>query len=171
MNSFVGKAISNTKKMVPDYWVSTCKNRLNGGVGSVYDQFSSVEELEKALLNADWTETTHPDVMPGCRVFKAHLEGRFGIVKISDLPDDAKIVADDSKHTGKVAMTVKGIRGKIVPDTYLIVGKEDGVDVVFTFHPGEPIRPSVIEVSEVSHGSIVSKAKAKSLGFDYAKIV
>lgn len=39
MNSFVGKAISNTKKMVPDYWKNTCKNRLNGGVGSVYDQF------------------------------------------------------------------------------------------------------------------------------------
>ena len=49
MKNFVGSAISNTKKMLQDYWVSTCKNRLSGGVGSVYDQFSSVEELEKAI--------------------------------------------------------------------------------------------------------------------------
>lgn len=168
---FVGNAISNTKKLVPGYFENTCKNRLSGGVGSIYDQFDSVEELEKALLEADWTETTHPDVMVGCRVFKTNLEGRFGLVKISDLPDDTQLIADDSKHTGKVAMTVKGVRGKIVPETYLIIGKEDGVDVVFTFHPGEPVRPSIVEVSKLSHGSIVSKSEARNLEFDYAKIV
>ena len=168
---FVGNAISNTKKLVPGYFENTCKNRLSGGVGSIYDQFDFVEELEKALLEADWTETTHPDVMAGCRVFKTNLEGRFGLVKISDLSDDTKLIADDSKHTGKVAMTVKGIRGKIVPETYLIIGKEDGVDVVFTFHPGEPVRPSIVEVSKLNHGCEVSKSEARSLGFDYAKIV
>lgn len=171
MGDIVSVAISNTKKLVPGYFESTCKNRLNGGIGSIYDQFSTIEELEKALLTANWEETTHPDVMTGCRVFKTNLEGRFGIVKISELSDDTQLIADDSKHTGKVAMTVKGIRGKIVPETYLIIGKEENVDVVFTFHPGKPIRPSIIEVSEVSHGSIVSKARAKELGFDYAKIV
>lgn len=168
---FVGNAISNTKKLVPGYFENTCKNRLNGGVGSIYDQFDSVEELEKALLKADWTETTHPDVMAGCRVFKTNLEGRFGLVKISDLSDDTKLIADDSKHTGKVAMTVKGIRGMIVPETYLIIGKEDGVDVVFTFHPGEPVRPSIVEVSKLNHGCVISKSEARNLGFDYAKIV
>ena len=50
---FVGNAISNTKKLVPGYFENTCKNRLSGGVGSIYDQFDSVEELEKALLEAD----------------------------------------------------------------------------------------------------------------------
>ena len=42
---------------------------------------------------------------------------------------------------------------------------------MFTFHPGEPIRPSVVEVSTVSHGSRVSVKEAKELGFDLAKIV
>ena len=168
---FVGNAISNTKKLVPGYFENTCKNRLSGGVGSIYDQFNSARELEKALLEANWTETTHPDVMAGCRVFKTNLEGRFGLVKISDLSNDTQLIADDSKHTGKVAMTVKGVRGQIVPETYLIIGKEDGVDVVFTFHPGEPVRPSIVEVSTLSHGSIVSKSEARNLGFDYAKIV
>lgn len=171
MKNVISIAISNTKKLVPEYWENTCKNRLSGGVGSVYDQFKSIEELERALLSANWEETTHPDVMPGCRVFKANLAGRFGIAKISELSDNVQLIADDSKNTGKVAMTVKGIRGKIVPETYLIIGKENGEDVVFTFHPGEPIRPSIVEVSEVSHGAVVSKCEAKKLGFDYAKIV
>ena len=68
-------------------------------------------------------------------------------------------------------MTVKGVVGDIVPYTYLITGKEDGVDVVFTFHPGEPIRPSIVEVKDLNHGAKVSKAYAKELGFDLAKIV
>lgn len=171
MGNFVISAINNTKNSLPDYWNNTCKNRLNGGVGSIYEQFDSVEELEKALLSANWEETTHPDVMPGCRVFKTDLEGRFGLVKIDELPKDTKLIADDRKNTGKVAMTVKGIRGKIVHETYLIIGKNDDLDVVYTFHPGEPIRPSIVEVSEISHGSIVSVAQAKELGFGLAKIV
>lgn len=171
MNTIVNKAIENSRRIVPQYWESTVKGRLNGGIGSVYDQFSSVEELEKALLAADWRETTHPDVMTGCRVFVANLEGRFGIVEISELPSDTVLIADDRKNTGCVAMTVEGIRGKIVSETYLIMGEEQGEDVVFTFHPGEPIRPSVVEVSTISHGSRVSVKEAKELGFDLAKIV
>ena len=171
MNTFVVEAIANTRKVLPEYWDNTLKARLNGGVGSTYDQFDKVEELEKALLTADWEETSHPDVMPGCRVYKTSLGGRYGIVEISSLPADTLLVADDRKNTGRVAMTVKGIKGELVPFTYLIIGKEDGIDVVYTFHPGEPIRPSVVETATLSHGSKVSKAYAKELGFDLAKIV
>ena len=158
MNTFVVEAIANTRKVLPEYWDNTLKARLNGGVGSTY-------------LTADWEETSHPDVMPGCRVFKTSLGGRYGIVEISSLPADTLLVADDRKNTGRVAMTVKGIKGELVPFTYLIIGKEDGIDVVYTFHPGEPIRPSVVETATLSHGSKVSKAYAKELGFDLAKIV
>lgn len=171
METFVREAIENTKRTLPDYWQNTLRGRLKGGVGSIYEQFYSAKELEKALLDANWEETTHPAVSEDCRVFRTNLEGRFGIVEISKLPADAVLVADDRKNTGRVAMTVKGVVGDIVPYTYLITGKEDGVDVVFTFHPGEPIRPSIVEVKDLNHGAKVSKAYAKELSFDLAKIV
>ena len=166
-------AILNSKENTREYFEMTCKGRLAGGAGSIYDQFDSVEALEKALLEAEWTETTHPSVMEGCKVYVANLAGRFGLVEIDSLTEDAVLIADDRKNTGRVAMTISGIRGKEVPVTYLITGKEDGIegDVVYTFHPGEPVRPSVVEVSTLSHGSKVSKAQAKELGFDLAKIV
>lgn len=178
VNELIRLAVENTKRVVPGYFEMTLHNRLSGGVGSVYEQFESEEELEKAILNADWEETTHPAVNPEyCRVFKAKLPGRFGLVKIDSLPDDVELTADDSKSTGTIAMTVKGIRGVEVQDTYLIIGKEldknDNIEyyVVFTFHPGEPVKPSLVETASVSHGAKVSKAYAKELGFDLAKIV
>lgn len=167
----IANAIDNTKRVVPGYFENTVRNRLSGGIGSIYDQFETSEELEKALLSADWEETTHPSVLAGCRVFKANLPGRLGIIEIDTLPDDVELIADDSKSTGNVAMTVKGVRGTVVPETYLIIGKEKDVDVVYTFHPGEPVKPSIVSTSTVNHGSVVSKREAKKLGFDLAKIV
>ena len=68
-------------------------------------------------------------------------------------------------------MTVSGEKGPEVEDTWLIVGKEDGVDVVFTFHPGEPVRPSVVEAKDCPDGTKLTKEQALNLGFDLAKIV
>lgn len=163
--------VNNTKEVVADYWKATCTQRLSGGAGSIYPQFSSIEELETALLNTDWVETTHPAVMEGCRVFVGNLSGEFGLVDISTLPDDAVLVADDRKNTGKVAMTIAGVRGKVVPQTYVIVGMEGDKEVVFTFHPGEPVRPSIVSVENLSHGTTVTKSEALALGFNLAKIV
>lgn len=167
----VNTAISNTKKFLSEYFSNTLAQRLAGGAGSCYDQFDSAENLEIALRRANWEETTHKDVMEGCKVFKTNLPGRFGLVKIAELSDSVKIIADDRKGTGCISLTVSGTKGNIVEETYLIIGEEKGEDVVFTFHPGEPIRPSNVSTSEIAHGDIVSKSKAKELGFDFAKIV
>lgn len=53
MNKLVNKAIDNTKKYLDGYFESTCRQRLAGGAGSVYDGIGSVEEMEKALRLAD----------------------------------------------------------------------------------------------------------------------
>lgn len=170
METFVSECIANTKRIVPDYWNATLAGRLNGGAGSSYDQFETAEALEQALKDANWQEITHPDVMVGCRVFKANIPGRFGLVEIDNLPDDTVLVADDRKGTGHISIVATGTKGQIVEDTYLIVGEEQGENVVFTFHPGEPVRPSVVETASVSHGTRLTKAEAKKLGFDLAKI-
>lgn len=130
------------------------------------------EEMEKALKAADWIEAEHPDVMPGCKAFKTTdiKGGHFGLLKIADLPEDAEITAFDPKGTGKVSMVVSGQSGPLVAETWLIIGDEEGHDVVFTFHPGEPVRPSVLDISDCPNGTKLTKAEALGLGFDFAKV-
>lgn len=171
-NKAVNSAIDATKEYLGSYFENTCKQRLAGGLGSNYDDINSVEEMEDALRNANWTVAEHPDVMQGCTAYttKDIKGGHFGLLKIAELPDDATITASDPKGTGKVSMVVSGEKGPEVEDTWLIVGDEEGHDVVFTFHPGEPVRPSLVEVKDCPDGKKLTKEEALALGFDLAKI-
>lgn len=169
----VRDAIENTKTNLPSYFRNTCEQRLANGVGSIYEGIKSAGEMEEALRTAHWKKAEHPDVMPDCQAYvtKDIKGGHFGLLKIEDLPDDIEITASDPKNTGKVSMTVSGEKGPEVEDTWLIIGKENGVDVVFTFHPGEPVRPSLVEVKDCPDGTKLTKEQAINLGFDLAKIV
>lgn len=169
----VRQAIDNTKTNLPSYFRNTCKQRLSDGAGSIFDSISSTRDMERALTKAHWKKAEHPDVMPGCQAYvtKDIKGGHLGLLKIADLPDDAVITASDPKNTGKVSMTVSGEKGPETEETWLIIGKEEGTDVVFTFHPGEPVRPSVVEVKDCPDGTKLTKDQAIALGFDLAKIV
>ena len=169
----IATMIDNTKEYVPGYFENTCKMRLSGGVGSCFDDIDSIEAMEQAIRQATWEKATHPDVIPGCTAYKTTdiKSGRFGLIAIADLPDDAEITASDPKNTGRVSMTVSGIKGAEVKETWLIIGDEDSHQVIFTFHPGEPVRPSTLTVSDCPNGKKLSKKEAIELGFDLAKIV
>lgn len=169
MKNYVQNAIENTKKIIPEYWNNTVAQRsATNGAGSVYN--ASPEEIEKAIYNADWKETSHPSVMEGCRVFKANigLKGYFGLIEVQK---NQTYITDDRKGTGKISLTIKGQRGKQTNETYLIIGEEQGIQVVFTFHPGEPIQPSKVETKNFPHGSTMDGKTALELGFKWAKIV
>lgn len=170
-NATVVNAINNIKALLPDYWHKTCGQRLAGGAGSCYDQFSSSEEIEVALLAANWEETQHEAVAPECRVFKTSLIGRFGLIRIADMPDGTEFISDDRKGTGKISLTIAGQRGEEVEETFLIIGLEQGKEVCFTFHPGQPILPSKVSTDLFPHGSTVTKEQAVALGFEWAKLI
>lgn len=173
MNATVIAAISTTKVFFKEYFERTCTQRLAGGAGSIFEDINTVEEMEEALRTADWSETMHPDVMPGCKAYKTTdiKGGRLGLVKIEDLPENVEIIASDPKGTGKVSMTVHGELGPAAEETWLITGDEEGHEIVFTFHPGEPVRPSILEVKDCPDGTVLSKEEAINLGFNLAKIV
>lgn len=183
MKKFIEQAFQNAKRVVmgkdengndKTYFDSMLDQRIEGpkNAGSSYI-VSSPEELYETLMSQEWEETTHPEVMPGCRVFKTNLPGLEGIIDLNTLPDDAELYAIDPKSTGIVAIGVGRVPKKFVEETYLIIGKEeiDGKeeDMVFTFHPGEPVRPSQIETKDMPDGKRVSLEEARSLGFDKAK--
>lgn len=171
MMNIIKEYVNNIKTLMPDYWKATLTQRLVGGAGSCYEQFTTTEELETAILGCNWEETTHPNIMLPCIAFKAQLPGRFGMVRISNLPDDIELISLDPKNTGKVSVAAKGVLGEIVPESYLIVGEEQGKMVIFTFHPGEPLRPSEVETIVIKNGTVLTKEQAMDLGFDWAKII
>lgn len=172
-NATVNAAIDATKQYLGDYFENTCKQRLVGGAGSIFDGIASVEEMERELRAADWETASHPSVLAGCSAYKTTsiTRGHYGLVAIAELPDDVVLTACDPKGTGTVSMTVSGTIGPETPETWLIVGDEGGHDVVYTFHPGKPVRPSLVTVDDVPDGAKLSKADALKLGFELAKIV
>ena len=176
---FVKKALDNAKKIQmgeKSYLDLMLGQRIEGptNAGSSY-KVNSPEELYNKLINQEWEETSHPDVMPGCRVFKSKLSGLEGILSLEDLPDDAELYAIDPKGTGKVGVGAGKVKKNPVKETYLIIGKEkiDGKDedLVFTFHPGEPIKPSEIETQDIPDGTKLTKKQAEELGFDKVKFL
>ena len=167
----MGKNEDGTDKTYLDVMLG---QRIEGptNAGSSYE-VSSPKELYEKLISQEWIETTHPDVMPGCRVFKSNLAGLEGILNLDKLPDDVELYAIDPKATGKIGMGAGQVEKNPSKETYLIVGKEniDGKDedVVFTFHPGEPVRPSEVETKDIPDGTRLSKEQAKRFGFDKVK--
>lgn len=174
---FVKKALDNAKRIKmgdKTYLDVMLGQRIEGpsNAGSSYE-VDSPEELYDILISQEWEETTHPDVMPGCRAFKSKLAGLEGILNMEDLLDDVELYAIDPKGTGKVGIGAGEVEKNPVDTTYLIIGKEniDGKDedVVFTFHPGEPVRPSEVEIKDIPDGTRLTKEEAQKLGFDKVK--
>lgn len=177
----IAAAVENTKQLVTspkhaNYWESTCAQRAGANpeaAGSVYDGLSTDEVAWTILQVNDWEVFIHPDLMPGTTAFvtKKAMPGRNGIVELSSIEDSVDVILDDRKGTGTVSATIKGIRGELVGHTVIILGDNDGKEVVFTFHPGDPVKPSSVKLEPDMHGKKISAKEARDMGLTTAKIV
>jgi hypothetical protein len=168
----IANAIDRTCKVIPGYFEKTLAQRAGlseTAAGSIYESVN-VHQLERMLLNASWEEYSHPAVMPGCVAFKAPIPGTLGIVELRSIVPDNFVKLDDRKGTGQVSCVVSGSRGETVDFTVIILGDENGEEVVFTFHPGDPVRPSQIQVEPGMHGKQITVSEAISMGLETAKI-
>lgn len=168
----IKKAMETTLQVVPGYLENTLDQRAEKSgkaAGSIYEGMTRVE-LQLALLTAKWESYSHPAVMQGCEAFKASIPGRLGIVSLTDLPSNTVVTLDDRKNTGKVSAVVRGVRGPKVDFTVLILGQEQGQEVIFTFHPGDPVRPSSVEATPGLHGKQITAAEAIGMGLEMAKV-
>lgn len=139
--------------------------------GSCYPKITPTQ-LRQIVITANWVPFEHPGVMEGCKAFRAEISGRVGIVDLSDLPADTVVTLEDRKGLGKVSATVQGILGPEVSFTIAILGpsRETREMQLWTFHPGEPVQPSIVQ-AEGRDGMQVTIPKAVALGFNKAKIV
>lgn len=171
-------AISATKRLVPGYFEATAESRgaekpcgsvflLDGELVHNVDQFLFEEHLD------GWVEYCDcPNLMEGCTAYKLCLPniGRLGIVELCELPDDKVVTLDDRKDTGKVSAVIEGALGEVVHHAVCILGQEQGEEVMFTFHPGDPVNPSQVQATPGLHGKTVTVEEALKMGLETAKI-
>ena len=171
-NERVQAAIRRTQLDLTDYWMQTLESRCaNYGSGSRFLS-NSIIDIEKMLLSADWVpypEAQHL-LLEDCVAYRAEIPGMLGVVKIKSLPESADILLIDRKQTGYLSAEVDSLYAqRLMPVDYtvIILGQEKGEEVVFTVHPGAPIRPSQLR------GCLrtVSRDEALDLGLVYAKVV
>lgn len=187
INDFVKGAFINASKIQfgdKNYQEVMLAQRIAGptNAGSSYEDITDTK-LKIAILSANWSETTHKsvDAEKGYRVFttKDLPKGIVGIADIKEMPENAEFYAIDPKHTGNISI---GISSEYMKDnapvtntTYLITGPEmingKELQVVQTFHPGEPVSPSIISTEEIKDGTKLSKYEATHLGFDKCKFI
>lgn len=174
-NEFVAEAIDNTLTFLPDYAAKTLLQRNPGpqACGSVWDSSHTWEELKAA----QWFEKASlEDWQSNCHYFEAsHLGGIVGVVELFNLDPKTTVVLDDRKDTGKVSCVVK--RSKLEKYqlhhseyTILITGEDYGHIVVFTVHPGDPVRPSQVTTKPGMHGKSITVSEALELGLTTAKL-
>lgn len=180
-------------EILPDYHRSLYASRAGRdshnepnpqAAGSIYPHITPQQLCAVLEIEATWEPFEHPCVGSGCVAFvsrelkgrRTGLEGCVGLVEISTLPSDAEITLADPKGTGFVEACVRGVLGEAVKHTVVILGEEQGREgepgreIVFTFHPGDPIQPSRVS-SQGMVGRVVGPDAAVALGLTLAKIV
>jgi len=178
-NSIIAAAIDMTKKLIPGYFESTLEFSLPGGAGNIFEELdgkavTTVADLEAAIRSADWTEYDCPGSMDEGKTYRTSCKGRYRTVSLDDLCDDVELVLDDPKNTGFVSATARGQLGQFVDVAVLIIGQEQGEDVIYTIHPGDSLcksLPSQVYVTDRHHGEIINVKTAKALGITRAKII
>ena len=127
-------------------------------------------QLEQILLEAEWQPYTHPELLPGCVAFSAAIPGQLGLKNLHALDPKTPVRLEDPKNTGKVSAVVQGVLGEKVDFFVIILGPDaKNSEVIWTFHPGAPIRPSLVDAHGLT-GKTVSARDAIEMGFDLAKV-
>ena len=176
----VRDAIARTPKDYLDSTIAMRAGKSGKAMGSTYPLTSA--ELKARLLAAEWRPYSHPDIAPPAVGFESGDlgVGQFGMIAASALPQGAEVVLVDPKHTGYVEGVTflrqawnkqPGVRALLRTDrtTILLGPGDDGAEVVWTFFPGEPVKPSRIR-AQGREGQKLPAWEAHELGLDWVKI-
>jgi len=155
-------AIEILESIDPQYWDQTLTSRLSGGTGS-RTRFETTAGLQAALMTAVWESYEHPAISPECLGYRTEqVRGHVGVQAIQN----TDWVRYESKG-GIVYATIVSTSMPAVNHTVAIVGPDGDL---WTFHPGDPIRPSQ-NTDQTLVGVTEQGWKAKEKGFVNAKVV
>ena len=164
----VVKALDNTPKEYAESLFNMRSAYSKENAGSVLN--APPQKIPNLLRGVRWVRYPHPNIEFPAVGFLADIPGRVGIITLSDLDPQHPVVLEDPKGTGAVSAVVENVGDRImVGHTTMILGpREDGQgEQVWTFHPGDPIRPSEVPASKAGISTV---GEAVALGLEYAKV-
>lgn len=150
-----------------DYLESCLKQRTDEAAGSYWNM--SATELKERLINAEWIEFENESVKAPCKAFRTMnlAGGWYGMLPVEEYSDYLVI---DPKETGFASLAIAGEPTEQKIETWCITGPDNGLDIVYTFHPGKPLPPSTIPTTDWKQGYIIRGREALKRGFRWAKI-
>lgn len=168
----VRNAIANISKMMPEYWEKTLFQRIWNGTGSIFSTMYNIMDMEQALIDANWEVAENENVAPGCTAYvtKDIPGGQYGMIPVAEQDETQTFWVEDQKNTGKVSLVMYSGERISAKETWLIIGPEQGTDVVYTFHPGEPVPRATTSTEELPVGTELTRDEALVLGFNLAKV-
>ena len=178
----VRACILRTKEHDPEYFKKCLEQRLDKvGKGSFYP-YTDTKVLEDELMVATWNKFYHPNIAPGCHGFITYsdrLVGFVGVIPLSMLQPETKCYLKDVKGTGTLSLCVKPVitdRCLVSTYTVLITGDDGYGECMFTFHPGDPLKPSTLSSDGsnehgLKDGDEITAQRAIELGFKHAKLI
>lgn len=172
----VRTAIANTANIeaLQGHWKGLLSSRAGKGKpqGSYVPGLDEAELLEK-LRAAQWEDFEHPAIAAPAQGFITRdITGVVGLVSLAELDPETPVRLCDGHATGYMSAVVVGGTPEEVDFVVLLVGPNESPaaePIVWTFHPGNPVRPSSLELDAASDREITA-AEAIKLGFDLAKI-
>lgn len=116
-----------------------------------------------------------PNLMPGCTAFRLNnVPGKEGIVDLTTLTGNNEylyVTFGDEKGTGFAKARMEYFSGPKTNFAVAILGQHEGKEVMFTFHPGDPIRPSTVPDEKSLWGKQFYVKDAIKMGVRYAKLI
>jgi hypothetical protein len=158
-----------------DYFTKCLQMRAGGSglaMGSIYPRMK-VETLRTAISGLEWDLYEHAEVKAPCVAFIARsFGGEEGIVAVKQLASGCEIELIDPKETGFVEGVVRNWtfpRPKVDFTVAILGPDEKGTETLYTFHPGNPVRPSRAP-SKGLLGEVLTPSQAADLGLSYVKL-
>ena len=168
----IATVISDTIRLLPEHASKLLETRNPGpnAVGSVFD----TPQTWESLAGATWYPYSHPAIGGPAEGYRAEISGKVGVsAPLASLDPSTSVLMVDGHDTGFVSPVIVGLDRQPTTETIMLVGpagEDDETPIVWTVHPGAPIRPSSLKVDEVASGTTLTVGEAIALGFEYAKV-
>lgn len=137
-------------------------NSNSDGQGDYWDMI-----LNLFTGNVEWTECTDLFLDPKNKAYRCSWAGSTNEIFLKDIDDSRNVVVGRTLATGEMKVTLVGEEYRHTDTVVAITGLENGMEMIYTFRPGDPIRPDALakEVGPDMIDQTITVAEAKALGF------
>ena len=190
----VSRALRSTEEVLPGYLVSHLGTHCGeDAAGSIFidpDSARGYEPLESGELARQMLgELEYQRLTPnpawaihGCRYYTgisrlpgSGILGRVGVVPLSQLKDEDEVelvpVHGDADRLEVHYLDLEGTAGALTDHVTVVVGPEQGKEVVYTAFPGDPTAPSTLGSDEFPEREMTAGELRRKLGPDRASKV